>query len=235
MQRTFCLQALELEEFRALERQITQDAGMSVRGSVTVGSLATARQNTSSSINASVRTSLESQHRQQGAAQAHAEQQRLLQLSGQEQPRHQVGWKHPASTQLVESQSFRRDHSHASGQAPGQKPRGCVTGNPFAESADSNYTARLLPSHHEEDDTDAAWAGEAAAYAEQDSRAQFFDQAQPNSHAEPGCAFSNRTFGNPDAWETASATGTAVHDINAVGQASMWQSLASFVHQHHHD
>ena len=208
---------------------------MSVRGSVALGSLATARQNTSSSINASMRTSMESQHRHQGAAQAHAEQQRLLQPSGQEQPRHQVGWQQPASTQLVESQSFRRDNFHAISQASGQKPPGCVTGNPFAESADLDNTARLLPSQHEEDDTDAAWAGEAAAYAEQDSRAQFVDQAQPNSHAEHGCAFSNRTFGNPDAWETASVTGTAVHDINVVGQASMRQSLASFVQKHHHD
>ena len=182
-----------------------------------------------------MRTSMESQHRQQGAAQAHAEQQRLLQPSGKEQPCHQVGWQHPASTQLVESQSVRRDHSHAIGQASGQKPRGCVTGNPFAESADLNNTAHLLPSRLEEDDTDAAWAGEAAAYAEQDSRAHFFDQAQPNSHAQPGCAFSNRTFGSPDAWETASATRTAVHDINVVGQASMRQSLASFVQKHHHD
>ena len=118
-----CTQALELEEFRALERQITQDSG-SVRGSVASLSSVPAWQRHTSST--AIRKSRGLNHKSQ-------QQQ-------QQPPVHALHHPHSVCSQLSETNELLLEHVQGIRQAAQQRPPPHVTGNPFADpEAGSTY------------------------------------------------------------------------------------------------
>ena len=136
-------QALELEEFRALERQITQDSG-SVRGSIASLSSAPARQRHTSST--AVRKSMGLSHRSQ-----------------QHQPPHVHAMHHPerhhsVRTQLSETNELLFEHVQGVRQAAQQRPPPRVTGNPFADPEedldhdDDSHTPAPVAAQQESED-----------------------------------------------------------------------------------
>lgn len=126
-----CTQALELEEFRALERQITQDSG-SVRGSVASLSSVPAWQRHTSST--AVRKSRGLNH----TSQQH-----------QQPPVHAMHHPQSVHSQLSETNELLLEHVQGVRQAAQQRPPPCMTGNPFADPEEgSAYDDDDVDSHH---------------------------------------------------------------------------------------
>lgn len=210
------MQALELEEFRALERQITQDSSVSVRGSVASMSNAAVMQ-----MRNSTDMLLESQHQQQRAASYTADQQPDFPQVGQRLSTQQKDWQNPASSQLVEPNASLHAAAHSFGQASRQKP-GSVTGNPFADPPDFSGPGSILQSHQgdqEDQGFEGTWT-EAAVDAWQDKAAQSCDQPPMGAHAEQQNAFDCRGFNTEYAWDTASVAEAAATKIHTSGQVS---------------
>ena len=118
------MQALELEEFRALERQITQDSG-SVRGSVVSLSSASAWQSHTGAATLQSSKGLQ-QWRQQHAV-------------------HKLARPQSVRSQLSETNDLLLEHVQGARQAVKQRPPPRVTGNPFA---DPEQSPSIDPENH---------------------------------------------------------------------------------------
>lgn len=195
--RPLCVQALELEEFRALERQITQDSGMSVRGSVASLSAVTGMHNPIAGLKADAHMLTQSEHRTPLAPMS----QPIAQSLAQAQDQHQMPWQYPAS-QAAESDSSLHEAYRAHNQAPRQLPSGRVTGNPFAEPENFDRPATSLLSHQQKS-IEQGWDEQAPSYARHSSRAQSVDQPQVDLYAEAQQATSVGDFKHESAWEAA--------------------------------
>lgn len=212
--KSLCVQALELEEFRALERQITQDSGMSVRGSVASLSAITGMHNPNAGLKADTHMLLQSQHRMPLAPMSPSSTQFL----GQARDQHQMPWQYPAS-QAAESDSSLHEAHHTHNQAPRQLPSGRGTGNPFAEPEDFDRPATSLLSHQQES-IEQGWDAQAPSYARHSSRAQSVDQPQVDFHAEAQQAIPDSDFKHESAWDAAQVAQGPAHSSDEASQVS---------------
>lgn len=213
-------QALELEEFQALERQITQDSGMSVRGSLASVSAGMGKFKATGGLRADMHIASESQHRQPRTARSPADQQASLQPRQQATPQYQVNWQQLPASQLAASATPLHDMLGAINQAPRQTPPGRVTGNPFAEPDELSRPATAVLPLHDGEDNGHEWIAQAPAHAGQGSRAQSSDQPQSQTYAEP----QNSALGNSLEEESAWGTGNVVNvrqRSDATGQVSL--------------
>lgn len=214
------LQALELEEFQALERQITQDSGVSVRGSLASLSAGMGKFKPTGGLRADMRIASESQHRQPRTARSPADQQPSLQPCQQAIPRHQVNWQQLPASQLAESATPLHDMLGAISQAPRQMQSGRVTGNPFAEPDELSRPATAVLPLHDGEDNGHVWIAQAPAHAGQGSRAHFSDQPQSQAYAEPQNTALGNSLEEESAWGTGNVDNVRQRS-DATGQVSL--------------
>ncbi len=212
--RPLCVQALELEEFRALERQITQDSGISVRGSVASLSAVTGMHNPIAGLKADTHMLTHSEHTMPLAPMSQPSTQSL----GQARDQLQMPWQYPAS-QAAESDSSLHEAYQAHDQAPRQVPSGRVTGNPFAEPEDFDRPATSLLSHQQKS-IEQGWDEQAPSYARHSSRAQSVDQPQVDFYAEAQQAIPDSNFKHESAWDVAQMAQGPAQNSDEASQVS---------------
>ena len=170
---------MELEEFRALERQITQD-NRSVRGSTASLSSVPAWPRHSSTA---VRKSMGLNHMSQQHQLPHAH------------AMHRPERHHSVRSQLSETNELLFEHAQGVRQAAQQRPQPRVTGNPFADPEEG--------SDHDDDSHSAA-----SATAQQEPKDSHSPATAPlhacnvSEHQQPS---SCRQFGAESAWDAISA------------------------------
>ena len=189
-----CVQALELEEFRALERQITQDSGMSVRESVASLSAVTGRHNPIAGLKADARMLTQSEHRTPLAPMSQSG------MLGQAWDQHQLPRQYPASQAAESDCSLYEVQQAHSFHAPRQLPASRMTGNPFAEPEDVDRPATSSLSHQQES-IEQGWDEQAPSYARHSSRAQSVEQLQTDFYAEAQQAVPDSDFKHESAWD----------------------------------
>ncbi|KAL0022199.1 hypothetical protein WJX77_005364 [Trebouxia sp. C0004] len=206
-------EALELEEFRALERQITQDSGMSVRGSVASLSAVTGVHNPIAGLKADTHRLLQSEHRKPLAPMSQSSTQSLQQARDQ----HQMPWQYSASQAAESESSLHEAHQAYDFQAPRQLPSGRVTGNPFATPEDFDGPATSLLSDQQESIAQE-WDAQGPSYARHSSRAQSVDQPQVDFYAEAQQAIPDSDFKHESAWDAAQVAQRPAHNSDEASQ-----------------
>ena len=194
------MQALELEEFRALERQITQDSG-SVRGSVTSLSSAPAWQLYAGS--SAMRKSMGPQQHQQQYQQQQRNNKQLQTLVVQKPEKAQS-----AHNQLSETNDLLLERINSTKQAAKQRPAPRVTGNPFADPEE------FPDDSAERNCIDVAAAQQPALQDGHDNHVHTSAQPQMQDDTVQQQPYQQMNFGAESAWDAISASALAADNTS---------------------